>query len=226
MRPLLYYITDRMQFAGDEATRRRKLLEKIGEAARAGVDYIQLREKDLPARDLEEVAREAVRLVREQTAATPLSDGRHSRMLINSRTDVALAVGSDGVHLRSDDPSPHEARVIAERVTTRNPKLETRSFVIAVSCHSEENVRDAAQDGADFVVFSPVFEKQDNSSARVAGLDLLARACRHGVPVFALGGVTLDNAHSCLEMGAAGIAGIRLFQQNAIADVVRRLLRD
>jgi thiamine-phosphate pyrophosphorylase len=220
MRPLLYYITDRMQFAGDETTRRRKLLEKISEAARAGVDYIQLREKDLSARDLEEVAREATRLVREQTTATPLRNCLHSRILINSRIDVALAVGCDGVHLRSDDPSPHEARVIAKAVSTRDSKLETRNFVIGVSCHSEEDVRAAAQDGADFVVFAPVFEKKDNAPARVAGLDLLARACRHGVPVFALGGVTLDNARSCLEMGAAGIAGIRLFQQSAIADVV------
>src|SRR5271168_548183 len=97
---LLYYITDRTAFAADEPTRRRRLLEKIREAAIAGVDYIQLREKDLPTRDLESLAREAVSAIREAlpTSRYPLP----TALLINSRTDVALAVEADGVHLRSE----------------------------------------------------------------------------------------------------------------------------
>src|SRR5450755_3340018 len=96
-RCLLYYITDRTAFAPDEPTRRRRLLEKISEAARAGVDYIQLREKDLPTRDLESLARKAARIVAQlRTANRDL----RTVLLINSRTDVALAVGADGVHLR------------------------------------------------------------------------------------------------------------------------------
>src|SRR5215831_6870656 len=98
-RCLLYYITDRTAFAADEPTRRRRLLEKIAEAARAGVDYIQLREKDLTTRDLESLAREAIAVVRESRKPT-------AALLINSRSDVALAVGAEGVHLRSDDVSP------------------------------------------------------------------------------------------------------------------------
>src|SRR5580698_9869625 len=96
---LLYYITDRTAFAADEPTRRRRLLEKVNEATRAGVDYIQLREKDLPARDLESLAREAVRVI-----ARLRTENRERRtaLLINSRTDVALAVGAQGIHLRSD----------------------------------------------------------------------------------------------------------------------------
>ena len=108
-RCLLYYITDRTAFPGDEPTRRRRLLEKIAEAARAGVDYIQLREKDLPTRDLESLAREAVRIIAELR-----TENRELRtaLLINSRTDVALAVRADGVHLRCDDISPQEVRAV------------------------------------------------------------------------------------------------------------------
>src|SRR5271167_96137 len=98
----LLYITDRTAFAEDEPSRRRLLLEKIREAAIAGVDYIQLREKDLSARDFESLAREAAGAIHEArrlaTAHHPLS----TALLINSRTDVALATGAQGVHLRSD----------------------------------------------------------------------------------------------------------------------------
>src|SRR5712691_9299931 len=103
-RCLLYYITDRSQFPGDERARRHALLAKVTEAARAGVDYIQLREKDLSARELETLARQAVAAVRENSPST--------RLLINSRTDVALAAGVDGVHLRADDVAPHEVRQV------------------------------------------------------------------------------------------------------------------
>src|ERR1700685_700095 len=108
-RGLLYYITHRTAFADDEPTRRRRLLEKITEAARAGVDYIQLREKDLPTRDLESLAREAMNMLRR--ARELVTDRREltTARLINSRTGVALAVQADGVHLRSDDISPQEA---------------------------------------------------------------------------------------------------------------------
>src|ERR1700722_17183718 len=109
---LLYYITDRTAFPGDELSRRRRLLQKIEEAARAGLDYIQLREKDLPARDLESLAREAVQIIarRKTTNRDP-----RTALLINSRTDVALAVGADGVHLRSDDVPPEEVRTMWRR---------------------------------------------------------------------------------------------------------------
>src|ERR1700733_8973199 len=111
-RCLLYYITDRTAFPGDESLRRSRLLEKIGEAAHAGVDYIQLREKDLSTRHLEGLAREAVRIVHE--CARLVAENREPRtaLLINSRTDVALAVQADGVHLRSDDIAPQEVRTV------------------------------------------------------------------------------------------------------------------
>src|SRR3954452_9310952 len=104
-RCLLYYITDRTAFAPDEPTRRRHLLKKISEAALARVDYIQLREKNLPTRDLESLAREIM-----STIAKLRTENRELRtaLLVNSRTDVAVAVGADGVHLRSEDVSPQD----------------------------------------------------------------------------------------------------------------------
>lgn len=188
----------------------------------AGVDYIQLREKDLTSRELEELAREAIGIVHKPVAPFEISP---TKLLINSRTDIALAVGAHGVHLRSDDISLAEVRKTAEGVFARNSKAESRNFVVAVSCHSEEEVRLAARAGADFVVFAPVFEKRENPPSFSVGLDALARTSHYGVPVLALGGVTVENAASCVKAGAAGIAGIRLFQQNAIADVVLALQR-
>src|ERR1700689_2611306 len=117
---LLYYITDRSQFRGDEHARRRALLAKVAEAALAGIDYIQLREKDLSASELEMLAKDALAAVRNNTPLRTenreLRTGRElrTRLLINSRTDVALAAGADGVHLRSDDVAPHDVRRVVE----------------------------------------------------------------------------------------------------------------
>jgi thiamine-phosphate pyrophosphorylase len=216
----LYYITDRTTFAADEPTRRRRLLEKITEAARAGVDYIQLREKDLPTRELESLAREAVRAVHEARTLT-------TALLINSRIDVALAAGADGVHLRSDDPSPRSVRDIWKKCGAGAPAREnqSRNPLIGVSCHQIEEVIQAKADGATFAVFAPIFEKKDLPTAQPAGLTQLGEACKADIPVLALGGITLENAKSCLEAGAAGIAAIRLFQENEVADVVESLHR-
>src|SRR5580704_2680021 len=109
--PLLYYITSRAAFPGDEQARRFRLLEKIEEAVGCGIDYIQLREKDMPIRELESLAREAVRII----CGTPKKPGtenreRRTRLLINSRTDVALAAGADGVHLPANDVSPTDVQ--------------------------------------------------------------------------------------------------------------------
>ena len=209
---LLYYITDRAQFAGVESFRRTALLAKIAEAARAGVDYIQLREKDLSARELEDLAREAVEAVRENSDTT--------RLLINSRADVAIAVGADGVHLRGDDVRASDVRSVWTSVVVRDSQRVARSAIIAVSCHSPEDVKSAHSEGADFAVFAPVFEKTGSAPA---GLAALREACNMKIPVLALGGITLANAVSCLEAGAAGIAGIRLFQENSIENIVRTL---
>ncbi|MGE5113916.1 MAG: thiamine phosphate synthase, partial [Acidobacteriaceae bacterium] len=209
---ILYYITDRMQFSGSETERRRALLDQIGQAASAGVDYIQLREKDLPARELEELARKAVRRARES--------GERTRVLINSRMDIALAVGADGVHLTAADVFASDARAVwahSQRQQTAHKALT--HWVIGVSCHSVGEVRLAESHGADFAVLAPVFEKPGTSTPPL-GLGVVRAAARKGeapdrrveageqrvvVPVLALGGVTLKNAPECLRAGASGI---------------------
>lgn len=219
---LLYYITDRRSFPGDERSRRRRLLAKIGKAARAGVDYIQLREKDLSTRELESLAREAMSIIRESSQLGTENRELRTALLINSRTDVALAVQADGVHLRSDDVRPQEVRAAWAKCGAGTPARQDspRDPLIGISCHSPAEVVDAASNAATFAVFAPVFEKKD---AHPAGLKLLRDACQANIPVLALGGITLAKAHSCLASGAAGIAGIRLFQDNDIAAVVKAL---
>jgi thiamine-phosphate pyrophosphorylase len=219
-RPLLCYITARASFPGDEAERRRKLLAKISEAAACGVDFVQLREKDPSSRRLEELALEARKALDDLNVT---GGKRQTTLLINSRCDVALATGADGVHLRSVDISVSEARKVRELAFSRKRNPESGSWIVAVSCHSEEEVRVAAGEGADFVVFGPIFEKTGAPGTTPAGLHALHMASRHNIPVLALGGVTLQSAQSCMEAGAAGIAGIRLFQENDISAVVQRL---
>ena len=215
---ILYYITDRKAFPGDELTRRRRLLDKITEAASAGVDYIQLREKDLSTRDLESLARDAIQIIRNNKKSK-------TTLLINSRTDIALAAEADGVHLPADDLRPNEIRQLwkcgagapAREISPREP-------MISISCHSPEETSVAASNGATLALFAPVFEKKDAPGTVPAGLATLRKACRAELPVLALGGITLQNAASCLQAGAAGIAAIRLFQENTIAEIVRGLL--
>ena len=233
---LLYYITDRRQFPGSAAEGRAALLRKIAEAARCGVDYIQLREKDLTASELLELAEDAAAAIRSAAPRQPktwihkLETGNQklgTLLLINSRLDVALACGADGVHLRSDDIPAADVRAAWMKAASAGDSgLATRECLIACSCHTAEDVLRAESDGADFVVFAPVFEK---GGQRGVGLEALRAACRPepspavNLPVLALGGVTLDNAQACREAGAAGIAGIRLFQDNDVAEVVARL---
>lgn len=205
---LLCYITDRSRFPGNESARRRRLLDKIEEAARCGVDFIQLREKDLITRELELLACEALGAIREHSLST-------TQLLINSRTDVVLAAGTHGVHLRSDDISPSDVR----RISNLHAPGGHARFTIGVSCHSLQELRRAANH-ADFVVYGPIFQKKTVSPGPAAGIEALHEACQEKIPVLALGGITLENASACLGAGASGIAGIRLFQENQIRKVI------
>jgi thiamine-phosphate pyrophosphorylase len=230
---LLYYITGRAQFLGNEAQRRRRLLEKIAEAARCDVDYIQLREKDLSARELETLACQAAQTIHESVPLRTENRQPTTGLLVNSRIDVALAAGAAGVHLRSNDISPLEARKIWQQCGAGAPSTPLRAGpareishsipIVAVSCHSPEEVAVAARENANLAVFAPVFEKRASPDATPAGLESLRQACRLKISVFALGGITLQNVSSCVDAGAAGIAAIRLFQENDIVEVVRTL---
>lgn len=203
---LLYYITDRKQFPGSDQDRCTQLIARCVEAARCGVDFIQIREKDLASRQLEALAHAIMEQVRALKTAT--------RVLINSRTDIALASGADGVHLRSSDVSPADVRRVWRNAGKRS------TSVIGVSCHTADDVATAKQGQADFAVFGPVFEKNGKVGS---GIEELRYACRLEFPVLALGGVNSENAGSCLQAGAAGITAIRLFQHGSIKDVVEKL---
>jgi thiamine-phosphate pyrophosphorylase len=104
-------------------------------------------------------------------------------------------------------------------------ELSPREPLIGVSCHSPQEVKQAEAGGATFAVFAPVFEKKEIPNANPAGLAQLREACKVKIPVLALGGVSLENAQSCLQAGASGIAAIRLFQENNIAETVAALRR-
>jgi len=190
------------------------LLEKIGEAARAGLDFVQLREKDLGGRALERLALVALETIRRNSAR---GGDSQTKLLLNTRVDVALAVGADGLHLSSHDLTVTEVRAIWEHAQPRTQPI------ISVACHTLNEVRTAADDGADFVLFAPVFGKKNASGVAATGIENLREACRASIPVLALGGVTLGNARACRDAGATGIAGIRLFQDHDIAAVVREL---
>ena len=209
---ILYYITDRTQFPGSDAEQRRALLARIAKAGQAGIDFIQLRERDLSARELQQLATAAMETLRSAPA---------TRLLVNSRTDVALAVGAHGVHLRADDITAAEARGIWLRATKAKP-------IMAVSCHRVEEVALAEAHGADFAVLGPIFEKVDAAAAPL-GLGALRAAAQRpagaaeAMPVLALGGVTLSNAAECIAAGAMGMAGIRVFQEGDIKDTAAKL---
>jgi len=229
---LLYYITDRNAFPGDDRACRRRLLDKIAEAASAGVDYIQLREKDLSSRALESLAREAIDAIRQACKLTNDHRPRATVLLLNSRTDIALATTAAGVHLPAGDVSPAEVRKVwkcsAGAFSTSSGQARAREVspgnpLISVSCHVPQEAVQAAASGANLALFAPVFEKKDAPGIAPTGLEALRRACRSKIPVLALGGVTLQNAHSCLQPGAAGIAAIRLFQENDIAAIIATL---
>lgn len=213
----LYYITDRKQISADSTQDTRLLLDRIAAAASAGIDAIQIREKDLSTRALIDLSARAIEIVRRENARN--STKIQTRLLINSRIDAALASGIEGVHLRSDDLSPAETRSVFLRAGIARP-------TVAVSCHSVREVELAEGEGADFAVFGPVFEKSGHAAP--VGLTGLRNACRRRaaktpMPVLALGGISVDNAGECIQAGAAGIAGIRLFQNGNTVETIARL---
>lgn len=175
-----YYITDRKAVGGF-----RPLLDVIRDQMHLGVDYIQIREKDVSAWELFEFTLTVLECRAEDHLYLP------TKILVNSRCDIARAAGADGVHLPANAP----VEVLP-------------GLIVGRSCHTLEEVRTAQ---ADLVTFGPVFENPGKGTP--LGVEVLRQACQIGKPVYALGGVNWENAAACMNAGAEGIAGIRLFQE-------------
>jgi thiamine-phosphate pyrophosphorylase len=205
-KPITYLITSGETTAAATSSTEdfTRLLKLVSAAVAARVNLIQLREKNLPARVLYELASRAAALTR----------GSATLLLVNDRADIAQAAGADGVHLTANS--------LAAAIVRSSFGVD---FLIGVSTHSLDQIRVARDEGADFAVFGPVFE---TASKRIygepVGLGKLAAAASElaPFPIIALGGVTVTNAMDCLRAGAGGIAGISLFNQ---ANDLQRLVR-
>lgn len=214
-------ITDRKQLAENEPLRRSALLAQAARLATEGVDYIQLREKDLPVKDLIGIAREILSAMGHSRSGT--------KLLISSRADVAVAAGAAGVHLPSgeDQLAPGQVRQLFRNEFTSSRHSERNeesphfavhgndSPIVSVSCHDLDEVGQAKRDGADLILFGPIFGKSVAGKLVVPelGLEALRSACQAAgdTPVLALGGITAANTEACIAAGARGIAAIRLF---------------
>ena len=189
---LRYAIPARTMFPGDEHARHAALIAQAARLAQNGVDYLQLREKDLGEADLAALAR-AMR-------AAIHDAGGKTQLLLNGPPTLAQWAGADGVHLSS---------------TTFSQNLQSlRGLMVSASCHTLADVKRACE-FADLVLFGPVFEKRVHGEVVIDGLgvDALHEACLTAgqLPVFALGGVDESSAQACVDAGAAGVAGIRMF---------------
>ncbi|MDP8988575.1 MAG: thiamine phosphate synthase [Acidobacteriota bacterium] len=182
------YITDRRTLPANT-----NLLDNIARVLAAGVEWIQIREKDLSARELFDLT----------ALALGLPNPHRAKILVNTRVDVALAAGAAGAHLPGGSPAPRGWRACSPQ-----------GFSIGVSCHTLDEVRAAEQEGADYAMFGPVFAPRSKATAlELRGLEALAEAARAvRIPVLALGGITRENALDCMRAGASGVAAISMYQ--------------
>jgi thiamine-phosphate pyrophosphorylase len=200
----LYAITDRRLLPGTHESGRLSgaerdgLVRLAGEWAALGVEYVQLREKDLGQGELTELAAAMM------AAMHHSASGAGPRLLVNAgaagAAEAVRATRAAGIHL--------PGRWHAEQVG-----MARIAGIVSVGCHSVGEVAVARTAGADMALLSPIFRTESHPEARPLGLEALTAAARTAgkMPVFALGGVNAENAASCIEAGAAGVAGIRTF---------------
>lgn len=203
-RKIICYVTDGNSLRAGSRGRDRVdiVLGRVRDAIHAGVDWVQIREKDLSGRALLALAREAVGAARQSSLGK-------AAVMVNDRLDVALASGASGVHLGGESLPAREV------VRWCRAGHASADFLIGVSCHSLEQARQAEGAGASYIFFGPVFDTPSKRPfGSPPGVATLAAVCAGvRVPVIAIGGVTATNAVACFNVGAAGIAAIRLFQE-------------
>lgn len=192
-KPLVYLISDGLITNENYDRKGDELLQLIESAVRFRIPLIQLREKQLSGWLLSDLASRVVAIIGDTD----------TRVLINDRLDIALAAGADGVHLPANSFTAGAVRKVAHD-----------DFLIGVSTHSADEIEQAKQDGADFVVLGPVFETPGKDHP--LGLDALRNTVEQFIPfpIIALGGIDETNYHDILDAGAAGFAAIR-FLNNA-----------
>jgi thiamine-phosphate diphosphorylase len=197
VKPVLCLITDR-RWSGTRAED--DLVARVGAAARAGVQLIQVRERDLDGGALTRLVSRCVAVVRQT----------RTRIVVNERTDVALAAGAHGVHLRGDSLPAARVRAIVPP-----------GFLVGRSVHSVAEVQAAAAEGAlDYLLFGTVFPTASKAGRAAAGVAALAEAvAATAIPVLAVGGVGIDTAGSVAATGAAGVAAIGLFASGPVDGV-------
>jgi thiamine-phosphate pyrophosphorylase len=196
--PIFYYITDRKQLAGIS------LIACIRRALDWGVDFIQIREKDLSERALYELTCRVV----------SLSRATKCRILVNGRADIALAAGAHGVHLPSTG--------------LQAPALRSwlpQNFYIGVSVHSTYEIGRACAQGVDYILLGHLFSTESKQGyGPPLGLNFLRKACTSAAaPILGLGGIRPEFVAPVLDSGAAGIAGISLFQKSTEFNRLKKL---
>jgi len=202
---LRYAITDQGILAPKELPHgvvgQARLLERCALLARRGVDFIQLRDKELAQFEIEHLAALILANLRAISG--------HTKLLVNAHPDTALSIGADGVHLTSNSSLNPLDVISAFRVAGRPAPT------VSISCHTLSETLRARDLGVSLILFGPIFGKSIHGESVLPGIGLeaLAEACRSAapVPVLALGGVTDENTPACLAAGATGVAGIRLF---------------
>jgi thiamine-phosphate pyrophosphorylase len=195
-RTLTYLITDGSLTPQNFKRHSGQLLNKLKVAVKAKISMIQIREKQLSIRLTAELTSRVIQIARNSP----------TKILINDRADLALALGADGVHLTTNS--------IPTEVIRQNFPHE---FIIGVSAHSLAEVQEAKRQGANFVTFSPIFETSSKVKyGAPQGLEKLKEVVDEvgGFPIIALGGIDEDNLSRTLRAGAKGIAGISLFNDS------------
>jgi thiamine-phosphate diphosphorylase len=190
---MICMVTDRRRLSSGEAALDR-LVELVGSAGRAGIELVQVRERDLDARSL-------VGLVTRCVAAIA---GTRTKVVVNDRADVAVAAGAAGVHLRSDSIDAAAART-----------LLAEGALVGRSVHDAGEAAGITAGGVvDYLIFGTLYQTPSKDEGHpVATLDALRATCRAaaGIPVLAIGGMTVERAADAARAGASGIAGIGLF---------------
>jgi thiamine-phosphate pyrophosphorylase len=222
--PLLCYVTHRHGLpVANPADSIEALTRKIAEVAAAGIDWVQIREKDLTASELASLTRQSLEIVAKSSARNSCA----TRVLVNDRLDVAIAERAGGVHLGERSLPVTDAKRLVESAVRR--RAVDAAFLIGVSCHSIEEAAAAERSGADYIFFGPVFATPSKETfGPPQGTERLQQVCGAvSIPVLAIGGITMETTAACLAGRASGIAAIRLFQSVAdpkhVVDSLRQI---